>query len=832
MDALVAAALLVLSMFCIAVGVLVFTIVALRRRIARVELASRELRHEWERTRRVMGAATREVARSDGAVSAAADPEAVNPGALHAAPARPPSIVARGGARQSAGPDASLSVAGDTPSPTDYAAAEAELRDAQPGDQTVSPAPASRALASAPAPLPPALPPPRRASSPESGPVASAASGAESAPARIPEADPRPPVLSLEDFLGARVLLVAGVVIVLFALGFFMKFAIERELIAPPVRVAVGAVGGIAALFAGDRLRARGFGTFGHTVMGGGLGALFISTFFAAARYELIGQTTAFGITAVICAFGTAAAVSREAPLLAYLGFVGGYVAPSILGTNVDSLEGLTGWLLLLHGGVLAVLWLRRWPGLDLLALASSCLYYAVWAGHYLAPDREGAAALSLVLLTAAVLAAALAPSLRRSRVPGPTALVTAILCGTIAASAGFELFYDDHRYLLGAALVALAVVYSGAAWRVRRGESSREAPASVLAGCAVAAVAAAVPALLASGAIAPAWAAFGVVAAYLAARQRLLVIAIGGVAMIALAQIHLGEAQSPLHSGPYIPFVNGEFFAWASPAVALVLTGLVLRWKSPWRSFSGICLGVGAWVYAPLLLMEVSAHFLNDAARYGAADDLYGAAAGLAALGAYTIGLAWAVRGRRPVAILAPLGPFVLLLVVAGVALSFVDRPGFVPVANALFPAGLIVVGAAWMNVAAARGPLRVVLLAVAVAAGLGLIATECVAIVENSSAVGGTRDDVERLAQMASSVATALYGATLLGVGFARRTAALRWSGLAVFALTIAKVFIVDTAQLPALQRVGAFLVLGLALLGASFLYQRARRPDARAS
>jgi len=638
--------------------------------------------------------------------------------------------------------------------------------------------------------------------------------------------DARPRALSLEDFLGGRVLLVAGVIIVLFALGFFLKFAIDRELIAPPFRVAIGCAGGVAALFIGDRMRARGFAVFAHAVMGGGLGALLISTFFAAARYEMIGQIPAFGITAAICALGTAVAISREAPLLAYLGLLGGYLAPYILGSNTDALEGLTGWLLLLHGGVLAVLWLRRWPGLDLLALASSCIYYAAWADRFLTPDREGAAAVALASLTLAILALALAPAILRGRSLGPTTLVTAILTGTISASAGFELFYDDHRHALGGGLIALALVYITAAWRARQGGSKSLAGAPVLDGCGVAALAAAVPAILESGAIAPAWAAAGVVAAFLAARQRLAVVAAGGVVVIALAEIHLFSEQLPVHTGPFVPFVNGPFFAWASPAVALVLSGLILRWTSPWRTLSGLCLGAGAWLYAPLLLFEVFTHFSDDPARYGAADDLYAAAGGLSVLGAYTIALALTVRERRDAAILVPLGPLALLLIAAAVMLSFIDRPGFVPMANALFPAGLIVVAATWTSVAAARGSLRVALLVAAVAAGLGLIGTECVAYVENSTIDGTTREALERTALMASSIATALYGAGLLVAGFVRSTAALRWCGLAVFTLTIAKVFVVDMAELPTLHRVGGFLVLGLALLGASFLYQRARR------
>ena len=45
----------------------------------------------------------------------------------------------------------------------------------------------------------------------------------------------------------------------------------------------------------------------------------------------------------------------------------------------------------------------------------------------------------------------------------------------------------------------------------------------------------------------------------------------------------------------------------------------------------------------------------------------------------------------------------------------------------------------------------------------------------------------------------------------------------GLAMLALVIAKIFIVDMADLVGLMRVASFLGLGLSLLGLAFLHQR---------
>ena len=66
-------------------------------------------------------------------------------------------------------------------------------------------------------------------------------------------------------------------------------------------------------------------------------------------------------------------------------------------------------------------------------------------------------------------------------------------------------------------------------------------------------------------------------------------------------------------------------------------------------------------------------------------------------------------------------------------------------------------------------------------------------------------------------------LFGAILLAVGFARRSAFLRWQSLFLLAVSIGKVFLVDTSALSQGYRILSFLGLGVLLLGVSFVYQR---------
>jgi uncharacterized membrane protein len=66
-------------------------------------------------------------------------------------------------------------------------------------------------------------------------------------------------------------------------------------------------------------------------------------------------------------------------------------------------------------------------------------------------------------------------------------------------------------------------------------------------------------------------------------------------------------------------------------------------------------------------------------------------------------------------------------------------------------------------------------------------------------------------------------LYGAGLMWMGFARRSALLRWQAILLIAVTVIKVFLFDVSQLEHGWRVLSFIILGAMLLAVSYAYQR---------
>ena len=70
-------------------------------------------------------------------------------------------------------------------------------------------------------------------------------------------------------------------------------------------------------------------------------------------------------------------------------------------------------------------------------------------------------------------------------------------------------------------------------------------------------------------------------------------------------------------------------------------------------------------------------------------------------------------------------------------------------------------------------------------------------------------------------------LFGIVVLAVGFFLRSQPARLLALGVIAVTIAKVFIVDTASISGIFRALSMIGLGVVLLGIGWLYQRLLYP-----
>lgn len=167
----------------------------------------------------------------------------------------------------------------------------------------------------------------------------------------------------LEWLVGAKGVVLAGVLVLVIAAGFFLKEAWDRgwvDQVPGWVRCALGAGFGVALVAAGEVLRRRINDLASSGVSGAGLAIVFGSILAAARIYELMPMPVAFVLLALTSLSGVLlGALSSRVPL-AGLSLIGAFVVPLVVRTDAPSFVALPAYLLALLAMGLA---LAGWKG-------------------------------------------------------------------------------------------------------------------------------------------------------------------------------------------------------------------------------------------------------------------------------------------------------------------------------------------------------------------------------------------------------------------------------------------------------------------------------------
>jgi len=229
-------------------------------------------------------------------------------------------------------------------------------------------------------PAPPSPAPPQ----PEPPPPESA--GVE--PPRTPPPEEPRARIDWERWIGVRGAAAAGGIVLALASLLFFQYSIEHGLISPTMRVALGVIAGICCLVGSEWLIKRDQAAAANALAGAGIVILYGATWAAQNLYGLIGTVPAFVLMVLITVVCVTLAVSRQARFIAVLGLVGGFAAPLLVASDVDSPAALFGYILLLDLGLLWLARARGWPMLSLLSLVGTALHQAIWIFASMGAER------------------------------------------------------------------------------------------------------------------------------------------------------------------------------------------------------------------------------------------------------------------------------------------------------------------------------------------------------------------------------------------------------------------------------------------------------------
>lgn len=200
----------------------------------------------------------------------------------------------------------------------------------------------------------------------------------------ITEEESRKRTSEREILFGQKWLLIIGIVTIVFAVGFFLKYSFDKGWIGPAGRVALAYLLGIGILAAGNYFHKKKFKTFGLCIFGGGIAVLYFSTYAAFQIYHLISQELSFLLMILITMLTCLMAIIYDTRFLAMLGLIGGFLTPILLSTGRANHLALLTYMTILNLGIFAIAFFKRWQILTTLGFIATYLLYTGWhLNHY-----------------------------------------------------------------------------------------------------------------------------------------------------------------------------------------------------------------------------------------------------------------------------------------------------------------------------------------------------------------------------------------------------------------------------------------------------------------
>ena len=182
----------------------------------------------------------------------------------------------------------------------------------------------------------------------------------------------------IEKFIGENLFNKIGIAVLVFGIGFFVKYAIDQDWIGEYGRVAIGITCGAILVGLAHYLR-NTYRSFSSVLAGGGITVFYFTIAFAFHQYHIIGQATSFITMVIITAFAVALAILYNKLELAVIATIGGFLTPFLVSTGAGNYIVLFTYLIILNIGLLALSYFKKWPLINILSLFFTIIIYGSW---------------------------------------------------------------------------------------------------------------------------------------------------------------------------------------------------------------------------------------------------------------------------------------------------------------------------------------------------------------------------------------------------------------------------------------------------------------------
>ncbi|WP_326982964.1 DUF2339 domain-containing protein [Chryseobacterium sp. MYb264] len=183
------------------------------------------------------------------------------------------------------------------------------------------------------------------------------------------------------EFLKQNALTIIGIFTLVLGIGYFVKYAIDKNWIGETPRVGIGIATGAIIMIVGHFLK-KNYSVFSSIITGGGIAVLYFTTTIAFREYHLFTQNTAFIITCLITFLSIGLAYFYKSEILIIFSLFGGFLAPLMISSGQSNYPFLFTYLMVLNVGMLIIALLKNWKSAGWIAFVFTNIYLFYWTAE------------------------------------------------------------------------------------------------------------------------------------------------------------------------------------------------------------------------------------------------------------------------------------------------------------------------------------------------------------------------------------------------------------------------------------------------------------------
>ena len=183
---------------------------------------------------------------------------------------------------------------------------------------------------------------------------------------------------NFEKFIGENLINKIGIIIIIIGAAIGAKYSIDNDLISPLTRIILGYLLGLGLLGFGIKLKKK-YINFSAVLVSGAIAILYFITYAAYSFYELFPQSVAFAIMVFFTLFTVIIALNYNKQIIAHIGLVGAYAVPFLLSENSGNVTILFSYMAIINIGILVIAFKKYWKPLYFSSFLLTWLILMSW---------------------------------------------------------------------------------------------------------------------------------------------------------------------------------------------------------------------------------------------------------------------------------------------------------------------------------------------------------------------------------------------------------------------------------------------------------------------